>query len=181
MKTLISLALMASMAMAQTNQQAIGIEPWVPTNDWVRHVTVGWDAPTENEDGSPLTDLAGYRVYWGETSATYTVVSDLIVETTDTVSITNRNDAYLAVTALDTSGNESDFSEELHWVGNVPARPMNLRIEPVALGLEITVNDIPPDAERVDVQISQDLETWLRKARIVFYRAEMLPPTIPGG
>ena len=28
-------------------------------------VTLQWQPPVENEDGSPLTDLAGYRVYWG--------------------------------------------------------------------------------------------------------------------
>jgi hypothetical protein len=28
-------------------------------------VTIGWDPPTDNVDGSPLTDLAGYRVYFG--------------------------------------------------------------------------------------------------------------------
>lgn len=29
-------------------------------------VTLSWTAPTENTDGSPLTNLAGYRVYWGK-------------------------------------------------------------------------------------------------------------------
>jgi len=28
-------------------------------------VTLRWQPPVENEDGSRLTDLAGYRVYWG--------------------------------------------------------------------------------------------------------------------
>ena len=28
-------------------------------------VTLRWQPPVENEDGSQLTDLAGYRVYWG--------------------------------------------------------------------------------------------------------------------
>lgn len=35
-------------------------------------VTLSWAAPTENEDGTPLTDLAGYRIYWGTTPGTYT-------------------------------------------------------------------------------------------------------------
>lgn len=30
---------------------------------------VTWVAPTKNTDGSPLTDLAGYRVEWGSCSA----------------------------------------------------------------------------------------------------------------
>jgi hypothetical protein len=27
--------------------------------------TLTWQPPTENTDGTPLTDLAGFRVYWG--------------------------------------------------------------------------------------------------------------------
>lgn len=77
-------------------------------------VTVGWDAPTENTDGSPLTDLAGFRVYYGLTSGVYTVVSPLIVpEQYTTTNLNMETTYYFAVTALDTSGNESDFSEEL--------------------------------------------------------------------
>ncbi len=33
--------------------------------------TLSWTAPTENEDGSPLTDLAGYKFYWGTTPGIY--------------------------------------------------------------------------------------------------------------
>jgi Putative Ig domain len=32
-------------------------------------VTVSWSPPTQNSDGSPLTNLAGYRVYYGTTAA----------------------------------------------------------------------------------------------------------------
>ena len=28
-------------------------------------VTLSWDPPTTNADGTPLTDLAGYKVYYG--------------------------------------------------------------------------------------------------------------------
>ncbi len=34
-------------------------------------VTLNWTAPTENEDGSALLDLAGYKIYWGTTSGNY--------------------------------------------------------------------------------------------------------------
>lgn len=33
--------------------------------------TVAWKPPTENEDGTPLTDLAGYRIYYGTSSGKY--------------------------------------------------------------------------------------------------------------
>lgn len=32
-------------------------------------VTLRWTAPTENTDGSPLTNLVGYRVYYGKSEA----------------------------------------------------------------------------------------------------------------
>jgi hypothetical protein len=35
-------------------------------------VTLSWAPPTENEDGSYLTDLAGYWVYWGNNPGTFT-------------------------------------------------------------------------------------------------------------
>ena len=38
-----------------------------------------WTAPTTNEDGSPLTDLAGYKIYCGvaATSPPYTISKDV--------------------------------------------------------------------------------------------------------
>ena len=35
-------------------------------------VTLSWTPPTTNSDGSPLTDLAGYRIVYGTASRTYT-------------------------------------------------------------------------------------------------------------
>jgi hypothetical protein len=34
-------------------------------------VTLSWTPPTQNTDGTPLSDLAGYKVYWGTTQGTY--------------------------------------------------------------------------------------------------------------
>ena len=33
--------------------------------------TLSWTGPSENEDGSPLIDLAGYKLYWGTTPGIY--------------------------------------------------------------------------------------------------------------
>jgi hypothetical protein len=35
-------------------------------------VTLSWTPPMQNEDGSYLTDLAGYWIYWGNNPGTYT-------------------------------------------------------------------------------------------------------------
>jgi hypothetical protein len=34
--------------------------------------TLSWTPPTQNEDGTALTDLAGYKLYWGTTPGIYT-------------------------------------------------------------------------------------------------------------
>ncbi|MEX0708210.1 MAG: putative Ig domain-containing protein, partial [Woeseia sp.] len=33
--------------------------------------TLSWTPPMENTDGTALTDLAGYRIYWGQTAGNY--------------------------------------------------------------------------------------------------------------
>jgi hypothetical protein len=37
----------------------------------VGSATLSWTPPTTNSDGSALTDLAGYKVYWGQTQGSY--------------------------------------------------------------------------------------------------------------
>ena len=76
-------------------------------------VTLSWQAPTTNEDLTPLTDLAGYRVYYGETSGVYTDVVTVGNYTSASIgSLPTGKTLYFAVTAFDTSGNESSLSNE---------------------------------------------------------------------
>jgi hypothetical protein len=75
-------------------------------------VTLSWTPPTENTDGTPLTDLSGYKIYYGTSAAALTksvavntagvsmhVVEDLTPATW-----------YFAITAVTASGEESNFS-----------------------------------------------------------------------
>jgi|GEM_PF-5829091 len=76
--------------------------------------TLSWNAPTTNADGTLLTDLEGYRVYYGTSSHNYS--QDIDVGNVTTYTITNLVSGvtyYFAVTAYDTSGNESNFSNEV--------------------------------------------------------------------
>ena len=77
-------------------------------------VTLSWQAPAENVDGSPLTDLAGYRIYWGETSGVYPNSIDVTEPqiTSQTISLAS-GDYYFVMTALDAEGNESAYSNEV--------------------------------------------------------------------
>jgi hypothetical protein len=77
-------------------------------------VTLSWYAPITNEDGSPLNDLAGHNVYYGTASGNYSQSID--TGNTTTYTVANLADGltyYFAVTAYDTSGNESEFSDEV--------------------------------------------------------------------
>jgi hypothetical protein len=43
----------------------------IVTGPGLSSVTLTWVAPTLNEDGSALTDLAGFKLYWGTTPGSY--------------------------------------------------------------------------------------------------------------
>ncbi len=79
-------------------------------------VTLAWDAPTTNADGTPLEDLAGYKLYDGKTSATYTAVTDVGNVTAFRLKDLPAGPRFFAVTAYDTAGNESEFSVEVSAV-----------------------------------------------------------------
>lgn len=78
-------------------------------------VTLQWQPPTENTDGTPLTDLAGYRIYYGVDPAD---LSDLIKLpnpglTTYVIEELTPNTWYFAMTSVNERGQESDLSNQL--------------------------------------------------------------------
>ena len=79
-------------------------------------VTMAWDPPAGMVDGTPLTNLGGYRVYYGASSRDYDTAIDVGNVTTTTVSrLTRGTRYYFAVTAYTTGGGESDYSAEISW------------------------------------------------------------------
>jgi hypothetical protein len=80
-------------------------------------IKLAWDAPTTNSDGSPLTDLAGYYVYYGTASGVYGPPVDAKNVTTYTLTgLTPGQTYFIAVTAYDISQNQSQFSFEVSGV-----------------------------------------------------------------
>ena len=75
-------------------------------------VTLSWSPPTENTDGTALTDLAGYRIYWGTTSGSYpnSVSIDNPGVTTYVVENLVPGTYEFVATSYNTSGVESDYS-----------------------------------------------------------------------
>jgi hypothetical protein len=79
-------------------------------------VTLDWTPPTQNDDGSTLSNLAGYKVYYG-TSATQLTQSVSVTNpglTAYTLSNLPAGTWYFQVTALSSTGFESARSGLLH-------------------------------------------------------------------
>lgn len=78
-------------------------------------VTLSWLAPTENSDGSPLMDLAGYKIYFRKNSGSYNqeIQIDNPSITTYVVEQLSPATYYFAATAFNSSGVESSFSAEV--------------------------------------------------------------------
>jgi uncharacterized protein YfaP (DUF2135 family) len=76
--------------------------------------TLAWDAPTTNTDGTPLTDIAGYKIYYGTVSGKYSHLLDVGNVTTYKVeNLTVGTTYFFVVTDYNTSGTESVFSNEV--------------------------------------------------------------------
>jgi|SRR5688572_11788603 len=78
-------------------------------------VTIGWQVPTENDDGTPLTDLAGFRLYYGNAAQNYvgTIAIDNANMSQHVVENLPAGTYYFAVTAINAAGTESAYSTEV--------------------------------------------------------------------
>jgi hypothetical protein len=96
-------------------------------------VTVTWRFPTLNTDNTPITDLAGAKVYYGFSSSNYIHVVDVPGgQPGETKSFTVSNLIagviyYLNGTAYNVAGLESDFCDEVTKIAGLSG-PVNLRI-----------------------------------------------------
>jgi hypothetical protein len=75
--------------------------------------TLSWEAPTTFTDGAPLTDLAGYRVYYGidENNLSGTVQVNSVGMQTLVIDDLGAGTWFFAIKAYTTSGAESALSE----------------------------------------------------------------------
>lgn len=105
-------------------------------------IDVSWTAPTTNVDGSPLTDLAGYRLYVGTTApvcpgGSFHAIDASSEKPTSAEPVRRRITGLIAsatyitrVTAVDTSGTEGPCSASASGVARgditvTPATPVN--------------------------------------------------------
>ncbi len=102
-------------------------------------VTIAWDANTES-------NLAGYKVYYGTASGVYDTPIVLGNQTTYTITGLPAGTYYIAVTALNSSGLESGYSNEVSTtIAGTPSTSkcdMNANSAVNALDLQIMINVI---------------------------------------
>lgn len=82
------------------------------------NIELVWDAPTTRIDGTPITNLSGYNVYYSDTSREhnnlYKIKEDAKSLTKYTIQNLELGKAYyFAVTAYDANGIESMYSDEV--------------------------------------------------------------------
>jgi len=73
-----------------------------------QQVTLAWDA-------SASTNVAGYRLYYGTNTRSYQFVTNSGLALTQSVALPRRGRWFIAATAYDTNGLESDFNNEVSW------------------------------------------------------------------
>ena len=78
-----------------------------PTSSGIAELT--WTAPTLNEDGTPLTNLAGYKVRYGQTPGALTTIRDIANPATTSVTIEGLSSGtwYFTVASYTNAGVES--------------------------------------------------------------------------
>ena len=77
-------------------------------------VTLAWEPPTSNTDGSTLTNLAGYRIHYGTESGEYDQMVDIDSAGITSYVIENLSPGtyYFAISAVATNGAEGEPSRE---------------------------------------------------------------------
>ena len=74
--------------------------------------TVAWSAPSENTNGTALTNLVGYNIYYGTSSnaMTYKIAINTVGITNYVIQNIHTGNWYFAMTAVNSDGSESSFT-----------------------------------------------------------------------
>ena len=95
-------------------------------------IVLTWDNPTTYIDGSPLTDLAGIKLHWSNHPGAFDNHTDVGLTNVARIAKYQPGLTYwIAVTAYNSEGTESDFSETLKFPNTGPAttaRRMRIRV-----------------------------------------------------
>ena len=99
---------------AATSQASTNSDTNLPTAS-SGAITLNWTAPTENTDGTPLTDLSGYDIHYGTKSGNYTQSVSVSNPGIATYVVDNLTPGtyYFSVSAVNSTGTESPLSSEV--------------------------------------------------------------------
>ena len=83
-----------------------------PASPTTGSATLSWTVPTENTNGTPLTNLAGYHIYYGTSAGAWTSTITVLdaTETSYVVAGLAPGTYYFAVVAFNTAGDDSPQS-----------------------------------------------------------------------
>ena len=130
-------------------------------------VSIAWDPPI------PSDNVAGYKIYWGQGSRDYTGNVDAGNVCSGKVPDLDQSKTYyFALTAYNSSSNESDFSAELVWDNTAPTltAPAKIKVE-IEAGASMTLPDY-----RSLVTVTDDFSTGL----VVVQTPAAGSPLVPG-
>lgn len=93
---------------SNSSDSAIGL-----TDVSIRQATMSWGVPTQNSNGTPLNDLAGYRIHWGTTSGVYSSSQDINnAQQTSLAFELTPGTYYFSITSVNNDGVESEYAPE---------------------------------------------------------------------
>jgi len=80
-------------------------------------VALRWQPPTQLVDGTPLSGLSGYRIYYGTAAGSYLAYEEIGPEAGSEYSLQlPSGEYYIAMTAIGLDGAESAYSNEVHKI-----------------------------------------------------------------
>ena len=128
-------------------------------------VTLAWDANTE-------LDVAGYRLYYGTASRSYDHSIDVQNVTTNAVGDLQEGTTYFfAVSAYNTSGLESDFSNEVSYTAtNAPPAgwvPTIVSVSHYGSGVVLTWTSEPGQTYRVFYKSRLEEPRWTEASDVL--------------
>ncbi len=88
----------------------------IPTLIVPAELDISWQAPTQNVDSSPLTNLTSFELYTSETAGGPYTLQKIIPDptaTSDTVTVPDGEQRYIVMTAVNSDGNRSSYSNEV--------------------------------------------------------------------
>jgi Fibronectin type III domain len=98
-----------------TGKAGSGSSGSTPPTASVDSVTINWTPPTENTNGSALTNLAGYNIHYGTSSGSLTKTISISNPGIATYVVSNLTPGkyYFAVAAVNSAGTESPLSAQV--------------------------------------------------------------------